>query len=65
MIALTKWKNFHVIVGLSAGALIGLLFVVLALIAEAPMAWRHAQAGARPSALLADGNFPITDTSGR
>ena len=33
---LTKWYNFYVIVGSSAGALIGLQFVVLTLIAERP-----------------------------
>jgi hypothetical protein len=45
MTALDGWENFYVIVGSSAGALIGLQFVVLALIAEAPMARRDAQAG--------------------
>jgi hypothetical protein len=45
MTALTEWENFYVIVGSSAGALIGLQFVVLALIAEAPIAGRDAQAG--------------------
>jgi hypothetical protein len=33
---LTAWNNFYVIVGSSAGALIGLQFVVLTLIAERP-----------------------------
>lgn len=33
---LTVWDNFYVIVGSSAGALIGLQFVVLTLIAERP-----------------------------
>ena len=46
MTALDGWENFYVIVGSSAGALIGLQFVVLALIAEAPIAGRDAQAGA-------------------
>jgi len=32
------WENFYVIVGSSAGALIGLQFVVIALIAELPIA---------------------------
>src|SRR5690349_9031512 len=32
---LTRWENFYVIVGSSAGALTGLQFVVIALIAEA------------------------------
>lgn len=36
MTALDGWENFYVIVGSSAGALIGLQFVVLALIAERP-----------------------------
>jgi len=39
------WEDFYVIVGSSAGALIGLQFVVIALIAEAPIARRDAQAG--------------------
>ena len=33
MTALAGWENFYVIVGSSAGALIGLQFVVVALIA--------------------------------
>jgi hypothetical protein len=45
MTAFTEWESFYVIVGSSAGALIGLQFVVLALIAEAPIARRDAQAG--------------------
>ena len=45
MTALDGWETFYVIVGSSAGALIGLQFVVLALIAEAPIARRDAQAG--------------------
>ncbi len=36
MTALAGWENFYVIVGSSAGALIGLQFVVIALIAEMP-----------------------------
>jgi len=43
--ALTGWENFYVIVGSSAGALIGLQFVVIALIADLPNARGHAQAG--------------------
>lgn len=35
---LTEWENFYVIVGSSAGALTGLQFVVIALIAEAEAA---------------------------
>jgi hypothetical protein len=34
--ALTAWENFYVIVGSSAGALIGLQFVVITLIADLP-----------------------------
>jgi len=40
MTAIDGWENFYVIVGSSAGALIGLQFVVIALIAEAPIARR-------------------------
>jgi len=36
MSALSGWENFYVIVGSSAGALIGLQFVVITLIAEIP-----------------------------
>src|SRR5438309_11768840 len=36
MATLTGWENFYVIVGSSAGALIGLQFVVITLIAEMP-----------------------------
>ena len=36
MSQLTDWSNFYVIVGSSAGALIGLQFVVLTLIAQRP-----------------------------
>src|SRR5437667_8999543 len=46
MTALDGWENFYVIVGSSAGALIGLQFVVMALIAETPNARPDAQAGA-------------------
>jgi hypothetical protein len=45
MTALTEWGNFYVIVGSSAGALIGLQFVVLTLIAGRPVARGEAQAG--------------------
>jgi hypothetical protein len=41
---LDGWENFYVIVGSSAGALIGLQFVVLALIADMPTARADAQA---------------------
>jgi hypothetical protein len=37
MTPLTGWENFYVIVGSSAGALIGLQFVVITLIAEIPV----------------------------
>ncbi len=37
MPALAGWENFYVIVGSSAGALIGLQFVVITLIAEIPI----------------------------
>jgi len=37
MAALVGWENFYVIVGSSAGALIGLQFVVITLIAEIPI----------------------------
>ncbi|MDT4897370.1 MAG: hypothetical protein QOH25_2447 [Acidobacteriota bacterium] len=46
MTALDGWENFYVIVGSSAGALIGLQFVVLTLIAGRPVARGEAQAGA-------------------
>jgi hypothetical protein len=39
------WENFYVIVGSSAGALIGLQFVVITLIAEAPIEKGAEQAG--------------------
>src|SRR5436305_4937662 len=42
---LDDWESFYVIVGAAAGALIGLQFVVLTLIAERP-ALRAAEAGA-------------------
>jgi hypothetical protein len=45
MTALAGWQNFCVIVGSSAGALIGLQFVVMSLIANMPMARVNAQAG--------------------
>ncbi|MER3445884.1 MAG: hypothetical protein C4291_03175 [Candidatus Dadabacteria bacterium] len=45
MTALDGWENFYVIVGSSAGALIGLQFVVVTLIADRP-ALRTAEAGA-------------------
>lgn len=43
MNALNGWENFYVIVGSSAGALIGLQFVVIALIAGMPVARADAQ----------------------
>jgi len=45
MTALSSWENFYVIVGSSAGALIGLQFVVLALVASRPVGAGTAQAG--------------------
>ena len=36
MTVLTGWQNFYVIVGSSAGALIGLQFVIMTLITEMP-----------------------------
>jgi hypothetical protein len=37
MTALNEWENFYLIVGPSAGVLIGLQFVVITLIADGPM----------------------------
>ena len=45
MNALSGWENFYVIVGSSAGALIGLQFVVITLIADLPVAHGQEQAG--------------------
>jgi hypothetical protein len=45
MTALGGWENFYVIVGSSAGALIGLQFVVMALVADLPRTPVQAQAG--------------------
>jgi len=45
MTALAEWQNFYVIVGSSAGALIGLQFVVMALVADMPRTPVQAQAG--------------------
>ncbi len=45
MTALNGWENFYVIVGTAAGALIGLQFVVVTLVANRP-ALRMAEAGA-------------------
>ena len=42
---LAGWENFYVIVGSSAGALVGLQFVVITLIADTPIARADAQAG--------------------
>jgi hypothetical protein len=46
MTTLEGWENFYVIVGSSAGALIGLQFVVVTLIAGSPMIRGIAQGGA-------------------
>ena len=40
-----EWENFYVIVGSSAGALIGLQFVVMALVADLPINRSDPQAG--------------------
>jgi hypothetical protein len=45
MTPLDGWENFYVIVGSSAGALIGLQFVVMTLLADMPVARADAQAG--------------------
>jgi hypothetical protein len=45
MTALSGWENYYVIVGSSAGALIGLQFVVITLIADMPIGRGEAQAG--------------------
>jgi hypothetical protein len=45
MTLLAGWENFYVIVGSSAGALIGLQFVVIMLIAAKPVARVDAVAG--------------------
>jgi len=45
MTALSGWQNFYVIMGSSAGALIGLQFVTMTLIAQIPMTRDGAQAG--------------------
>jgi hypothetical protein len=45
MTALSGWQNFYVIVGSSSGALIGLQFVVMTLIANMPLTHSDAQAG--------------------
>jgi len=45
MTVLNGWQNFYVIVGSSAGALIGLQFVVITLIAAKPLARVDAQTG--------------------
>ncbi len=45
MLELAKWNSFYVIAGSAAGALIGLQFVVMTLIADRPVL-RAAEAGA-------------------
>jgi hypothetical protein len=45
MTTLSDWQNFYVIVGSSAGALIGLQFVVMALISQIPNLRRTAETG--------------------
>jgi hypothetical protein len=44
MTVLSEWQNFYVIVGSAAGALIGLQFVVMALIADMPSQGEESQA---------------------
>ncbi len=44
MTPLSEWQNFYVIVGSAAGALTGLQFVVMALIADMPAADEESQA---------------------
>jgi hypothetical protein len=59
MTALSGWQNFYVIMGSSAGALIGLQFVVMALIADMPAARGQEQAGvafATPTVVKAKAN---------
>ncbi len=46
MTPMAGWENFYVIVGSSAGALIGLQFVVITLIADLPIVRDQARAGA-------------------
>ena len=46
MTALSEWESFYVIVGSSAGALIGLQFVAITLIADRPKVTGQEQAGA-------------------
>ncbi len=45
MTELSGWQNFYVIVGSSAGALIGLQFVLITLIANIPVGDGGEQAG--------------------
>ena len=45
MTALTGWQNFYVIVGSSAGALIGLQFILVTLLVYIPVGEGGAQAG--------------------
>ncbi len=46
MTALKEWESFYVIVGSSAGALIGLQFVVMTLVAENPVTPSEVEGGA-------------------
>jgi hypothetical protein len=46
MPVLSEWESFYVVVGSSAGALIGLQFVAITLIAETPAVRGQEQAGA-------------------
>lgn len=47
MTELARWANFYVIVSTSAGALIGLQFVVMALVADLPRTSAQAQSWPR------------------
>ena len=44
MTVLDGWENYYIIIGSSAGALIGLQFVVITLVAERPIAAADSQA---------------------
>ncbi len=56
MTALGGWQNFYVIVGSSAGTLIGLQFVVMALVADLPRSQHSPKRRAR--------TFSLTGKSG-
>ena len=66
MSELDAWDSFYVIIGSAAGALIGLQFVVVTLVAEKP-SLRATESGrglvpeATPSKPIATGNRPHTE----